>query len=299
MGTDGHACDEWSVDRVRCLVLRTTDCGLHVFPARRGKVRVVNRPPVVIAKDVHVSYHVMEDRSAGLKQRFASGRRGSGRARVVRAVRGVSFELFESESLGLIGSNGSGKSTLLAALTGLLPVQQGAIRVRSRPTLLGVGAALRPALSGRRNIVLGSLALGNNAREARASVDDIIDFSGLRESIDLPMNTYSSGMRARLTFAIATAVVPDILLIDEALAVGDVRFRHRSRERIDDILAAAGAVILVSHNLSEIESSCDRVLWLEKGVVRADGEPADVISEYLDDQGNAERRDAADQPTST
>lgn len=259
----------------------------------------MSRPLVVLAEDVHVSYHVMEDRAEGLKQRFATGRRGHSRARVINAIRGVSFELFEGDSLGLIGSNGSGKSTLLAAMTGLLPVQQGKIRVRSRPTLLGVGAALRPALSGRRNIVLGSLAIGNNAREARESVDDIIEFSGLRDSIDLPMKTYSSGMRARLTFAIATAVIPDILLIDEALAVGDVRFRQRSRERIDEILAAAGAVILVSHNLDEIKSSCDRVLWLEGGVVRAEGKPDDVIPEYLDDQSDTGRRGSAAQSKSS
>ena len=160
----------------------------------------------------------------------------------MHAVRGVSFVLREGDTLGLIGSNGSGKSTLLSALTGLLPLEQGRIHVRSRPTLLGVGAVLRPALSGRRNIVLGLLAVGLNAREAHERVDDVIDFSGIRESIDLPMKTYSSGMRARLTFAIATAVTPDILLIDEALAVGDEQFRKRSRERIDDVLAGAGAL---------------------------------------------------------
>lgn len=240
----------------------------------------MSRTPVVIAENVHVSYTVMEDRSASIKQRFARG--GSrGRSRKVHAVRGVSFAVHEGDTVGLIGSNGSGKSTLLAALTGLLPLQQGRILVRSRPTLLGVGAALRPALSGRRNVILGLLALGMNARQAHEHSDAVIDFSGIRDSIDLPMQTYSSGMRARLTFAIATAVTPDILLIDEALAVGDEAFRKRSRERIDDVLDHAGALILVTHNLNEIKASCERAIWLEQGVIRAEGAPEEVVDTYL------------------
>lgn len=246
-------------------------------------------PPVVIAQDVHVSYTVMEERDNSIKQRFARRGRHLGRSRQVHAVRGVSFVLREGDTLGLIGSNGSGKSTLLSALTGLLPLEQGRIHVRSRPTLLGVGAVLRPALSGRRNIVLGLLAVGLNAREAHERVDDVIDFSGIRESIDLPMKTYSSGMRARLTFAIATAVTPDILLIDEALAVGDEQFRKRSRERIDDVLAGAGALILVTHNLAEIKSSCDRAIWLENGLIRSEGRPDDVIEAYLESEKSASR----------
>ena len=246
-------------------------------------------PPVVIAEDVHVSYTVMEERESSLKQRFARRGRPHGRSRQVHAVKGVSFVLREGDTLGLIGSNGSGKSTLLAALTGLLPLQQGRIQVRSRPTLLGVGAVLRPALSGRRNIVLGLLAVGLNAREAHERIDDVIDFSGIRESIDLPMKTYSSGMRARLTFAIATAVTPDILLIDEALAVGDEQFRKRSRERIDEVLAGAGALVLVTHNLSEISSSCDRAIWMESGLVRSEGHPDEVIETYLASEESAIR----------
>jgi len=239
-------------------------------------------PPIVVAEDVHVSYTVMEDRDASIKQRFARRGRPRGRSRQVHAVRGVTFTVHEGDTLGLIGSNGSGKSTLLSALTGLLPLRQGRILVRSRPTLLGVGAALRPALSGRRNVLLGLLALGLTAREAHEQSDAVIDFSGIRESIDLPMRTYSSGMRARLTFAIATAVTPDILLIDEALAVGDEAFRKRSRERVDEVLDHAGALILVTHNLNEIRASCERAIWLEQGLIRAEGSPDEVVDTYLE-----------------
>lgn len=237
---------------------------------------------IVIADDVHVSYTVFEDRSSSLKQRFAGGQKG--RSRRVHAVRGVSFEIYEGDSLGLVGSNGSGKSTLLSALTGLLPLQQGQILVRSRPTLLGVGAVLKPALSGRRNIMLGLLAMGLSSRDAKQRVDGIVEFSGIAESIDLPMRTYSSGMRARLTFAIATAVTPDILLIDEALVVGDEQFRIRSRERMNEVLAEAGALVLVSHNLGEIRSTCNRAIWLERGVILAEGDPDEVIDRYLEAQ---------------
>ena len=227
--------------------------------------------------DVHVSYDAVTDDGAGLKGVLSSSRR---RFHRVHAVKGVSFEVRQGESLGIVGSNGSGKSTLLAAMTGLLPVDRGEIWVRSRPTLLGVGAVMRPSLSGRRNIVIGGLALGLTLDEVRRAMDGIIAFSGLEASIDLPMRTYSSGMRARLMFAIATSTVPEILLIDEALAVGDAEFAQRSQRRINTIRDRAGSVILVSHNHRELRDSCDRVVWLEKGELVASGDPDDVLDTY-------------------
>lgn len=237
-------------------------------------------PVVVQVDDLHVMYRVYEDKQLGVRERLAQ-RKIRRRYREVHAVRGVSFELHEGESLGIVGANGSGKSTLLSALTGLLPIESGTIRVRSRPTLLGVGAVLRQGLSGRRNIVLGCLAAGMTPADVETRIDDIIEFSGLGEFIDMPMKAYSSGMKARLTFSIATARTPDILLIDEALAVGDERFKKRSMQRIREIRDHAGAVVLVSHNSAEIKSSCTRVIWLDRGVVRADGEAEAVVDEYL------------------
>lgn len=237
-------------------------------------------PVVVQVDDVHVIYRVYEDKQLGMRERIAQ-RKVRRRYREVHAVRGVSFELHEGESLGIVGANGSGKSTLLSALTGLLPIESGTIRVRSRPTLLGVGAVLRQGLSGRRNIVLGCLAAGMTPAEVEAKIDDIIEFSGLDDFIDMPMKAYSSGMKARLTFSIATARTPDILLIDEALAVGDERFKKRSMQRVREIREQAGAVVLVSHNSAEIKSSCNRAIWLDQGIVRADGEAEAVVDEYL------------------
>lgn len=238
------------------------------------------RAVTVRVDDAHVYYRVYEDPAAGIKQLFASGRTGR-RYQTIRAVRGVSLELHESETLGLIGANGSGKSTLLAAMTGLLPLASGTIFGRSRPSLLGVSAALRSALSGRRNILIGGLALGFTRAEVESRMDEIIDFAGLRAAIDRPLRTYSSGMRARLNFAIATARIPDILLIDEALSVGDEDFRARSAERIDEVRSAAGSVVLVSHNMAEIEGSCDRVAWLDDGMLKAVGESGEVVAAYL------------------
>ena len=235
------------------------------------------RPITVCVADVHVSYDSIIDGGAGVKGLFGGRRRNHRR---VHAVKGVSFKIREGESIGIVGANGSGKSTLLSAMTGLLPVQSGEIWVRSRPTLLGVGAVMRPALSGRRNITIGGLALGLTLAEVSELEEEIIAFSGLADSIDLPMRAYSSGMRARLMFAIATSTTPDILLIDEALAVGDAEFFQRSQRRIDEIRKQAGAVVLVSHNHAELRQSCDRVLWLDQGDLIQEGDPDDVIEAY-------------------
>ena len=231
----------------------------------------------VLLDDVHVTYRVYEDRSPTIREVVRGHRR---KAREIHAVRGVSLVARRGESVGIVGRNGSGKSTLLQALAGLLPVDQGEVFARSQPTLLGVGSALQNNLSGRRNIVLGCLALGLPSSEIDDRVQDVIDFADIEEFIDLPMSAYSSGMRARLLFAIATAVVPDILVIDEALAVGDEAFRLKSKERIAGLRAEAGTVFLVSHALDTIAESCSRVIWMERGRTIADGDPDDIVERY-------------------
>ena len=201
-------------------------------------------------------------------------------ARVIEAVRGVTFDVAVGESVGVIGPNGSGKTSLLQATTGLLPLAGGQVLVRSTPAFLGVQAVLRPHLTGWRNIQLGLLAQGLDAAEARDRAGGVAEFTGLGDFLDLRMETYSSGMRARLHFAVATALAPEILLIDEALAVGDREFRDKSAARLDEHRAAAGTVLLVSHNLAEIRRSCSRVIWLQEGLVAADGPTEDVLAAY-------------------
>ena len=201
-------------------------------------------------------------------------------ARVIEAVRGVTFDVAVGESVGVIGPNGSGKTSLLQATTGLLPLAGGQVLVRSTPAFLGVQAILRPHLTGWRNIQLGLLAQGLNTAEARDRTGEVAEFTGLDDFLDLRMETYSSGMRARLHFAVATALAPEILLIDEALAVGDREFRDKSAARLDEHRAAAGTVLLVSHNLTEIRRSCSRVIWLQEGLVALDGPTEDVLAAY-------------------
>ena len=240
----------------------------------------VDAPPLSIrVSDVHVDYQVFGDRRrAGLRGRFVD--RNLAGTSVVHAVRGVSFDVASGEALGLVGLNGSGKSTLLAAIAGVLPATSGEILVADEPRLMGVGAALIPAATGYRNIRLGCLALGMTADEADERIDELVEFTELGDAIHRPLNTYSSGMRARVQFAIATAIEPKILLIDEALAVGDRRFRRRSRQRIEEIIASAGTLLMVNHALNELASFCTRGIWLDDGAVRMDGPIDEVIEAY-------------------
>lgn len=233
----------------------------------------------VRAENLHVRYRVYEDYRPSLGALVANaGRRR--RYKEIQALRGVSFEAHAGEAIGIIGFNGSGKTTLMRAIAGLLPPSEGAVYARSTPMLLGVGAVLNKSLSGRRNIMLGGLALGLSREEVLDREDEIIEFSGVEDAIDRPMKTYSSGMSARLQFAISSAVEPDILIIDEALSVGDKDFKKKSSTRIKELRDNAGTVFLVTHGMGSIRDTCNRVLWIEEGRLRADGDPEEVIEEY-------------------
>ncbi|GIG54041.1 ABC transporter ATP-binding protein [Demequina activiva] len=234
--------------------------------------------PTVVVDDLHIKYKT-----------FASGKAASGtRAllqrqrgiRVVHAVKGMTFVAHEGESIGVIGHNGSGKSSLMRAIAGLQSPASGSVFASSQPALLGVNAALLGDLSGSKNVILGSLALGNSRAQADAVYQDIVDFSGLEEFIDLPMKTYSSGMAARLRFSIAVSRDHQILLVDEALAVGDKEFRAKSEARIRELREQAGTVFLVSHSMRSILDTCSRVLWIDHGNLKMDGDPQEVVDAY-------------------
>lgn len=243
------------------------------------------RTPVVIVDNLHVKYQVYSSGksvgAAGAKRLLQSSARG---IREVHAVKGVSFVAYENESIGVIGSNGSGKSTLMRTITGLTTPAEGSVYASSRPNMLGVGAALIGDLSGDKNIMLGGLALGYNRQEINEMREDIIKFAELEEFIDLPMRTYSSGMSARLKFAIAASKQHDILIVDEALSVGDARFRKRSEAKIREIRENAGTIFLVSHSMNSILDTCNRVIWIEKGVLRMDGDAKTVVEAYKDNK---------------
>ena len=202
------------------------------------------------------------------------------KVREIHAVRDVSFIARHGESIGIIGRNGSGKSTLLRAVAGLIPPSGGRLWVAGQPSLLGVNAVLMNKLSGERNIYIGAQALGLSKAEIAERFDEIVEFSGIGDAVYLPMSTYSSGMGARLRFAISTAAAPDVLMIDEALATGDADFRAKSAQRISEIREQAGTVFLVSHSNSSIRQICNRVLWMDQGELVMDGSTEEVMSAY-------------------
>jgi teichoic acid transport system ATP-binding protein len=244
--------------------------------------------PVVVVDDVQVIYKVF---GTGKKARGAGDSQAKKtRMREVHAVKGVSFVVYEGETVGIVGSNGSGKSSLMRAIAGLFPATKGAVYTLGKPTMLGVGAALLPNLSGEKNIMLGGLALGFDKKEIAAASESIINFSGLKDFIDLPMRTYSQGMSARLRFSIAAAKKHDILIIDEALAVGDRQFRMKAEAKIREMRQEAGTVFLVSHNMKSIQDTCNRVIWLEKGELLMDGDPVQVCDAFIAamDKGDSE-----------
>jgi teichoic acid transport system ATP-binding protein len=235
--------------------------------------------PVVVVDDVHVIYKVFGTgkKAAAVGSKLAK----KSRMREVHAVKGVSFVVHEGETIGIVGSNGSGKSSLMRAIAGLYPSTKGAVYTFAKPTMLGVGAALLPNLSGEKNIMLGGLAMGYQKKEIAAASESIINFSGLKDFIDLPMRTYSQGMSARLRFSIAASKKHDILIIDEALAVGDRQFRLKAEAKIRQMREDAGTVFLVSHNMKSIQETCNRVLWIEKGELLMDGEPKEVCDAFV------------------
>jgi lipopolysaccharide transport system ATP-binding protein len=209
------------------------------------------------------------------------------------ALRDVSFEVKRGECLGLIGANGAGKSTLLKLINGIILPDTGTIRVHGRVGgLLELGAGFHPMLTGRENVCLSGAILGLSRDEIEAKFDGIVEFAGLEEFVDSPVKYYSSGMYVRLGFAVAISSAPDVLLIDESLAVGDTAFRKRCVDRVNDLIKRGMTIIVVAHNLQEIERITRRVLLLDHGDIRADGVPEEVIGSYMGLLSHYERHKA-------
>ena len=247
------------------------------------------REPAVVADRLGVDYEIHVERQRSLR-RLLSGDVRERETRRIPALKGVSLTASVGEAIGVIGHNGSGKSTLLRAIGGLVPLAEGRVRVRATPLLLGVTAALEPQLSARQNVFLGGTALRIPRSVLAERLEHIIAFAGVEEFVDVPLRAFSSGMRARLQFAIATAVTPEVLLIDEALSVGDAEFKARSDARIREMIAAAGTVFYVSHSLNGLVDICHRALWIDHGELIADG-PADaVVAAYREHAGRRRRR---------
>lgn len=201
------------------------------------------------------------------------------------ALRDISFNVMPGEVIGIIGANGAGKSTLLKILTGITPPTEGEIIMRGRvASLLEVGTGFHPELTGRENIFLNGAILGMTKKEIASKFDEIVEFSGIGKFLDTPVKRYSSGMYVRLAFSVAAHMEPDILLIDEVLAVGDAEFQKKCLGKMEEVTGKAGRTILfISHNMAAIQRLCHKTVWLEKGKVKEVGETEEVINHYLDE----------------
>jgi ABC-type polysaccharide/polyol phosphate transport system ATPase subunit len=241
-------------------------------------------------------------RSVGtFKSALLSGRPGHALApdQGVPALTDVSFRVDPGETVGVVGANGSGKSTLLKLLAGVLKPTTGTVEVRGRlAALLELGAGFHPEISGRENVLINGLLLGLTKREVAARFDEIVRFAELEEFIDAPVKTYSSGMAVRLGFAIAAHSDPDVLLVDEVLAVGDEAFARRSLEKFGEFERAGKTLLFVSHDLGLVADRCRRALWLDRGRLAADGPSAETIALYRENvsEREADRRGVAERP---
>ena len=225
------------------------------------------------------NFRLYHEKNQYLKSTMLNGRRS--RFDEFWALKEISFDIPEGSTFGIIGPNGSGKSTLLKCLAGILTPDKGTLKVNGRiSALLELGAGFHPDLTGRENIYLNGAILGMTNREIKTNFDDIIDFAGLGQFIDTPVKNYSSGMVVRLGFAIATNVDPEILIIDEVLAVGDASFQQRCFEKIESFRKEGKTIILVSHGLSQITQLCTTAAWLERGSLRMIGSSFEVVSDY-------------------
>lgn len=225
------------------------------------------------------SFRIHHERTNSLKERLTGGRRN--RFEEFLALREVSFAVREGEVFGVIGHNGSGKSTLLKCMAGILRPDAGEVRVAKRMSaLLELGAGFHPELSGRDNVFLNAAILGMTRREIAKRFDEIVAFSGLEQFIDTPVKTYSSGMYVRLAFSVAINVDPELLLIDEILAVGDVTFQQRCMEKFSEFRDQGRTIVLVTHDLTSVRDMCDRGLWLDHGSIRGEGNPSELVEQY-------------------
>jgi lipopolysaccharide transport system ATP-binding protein len=236
----------------------------------------------VVADGVSKRFRIYHERNQSLKQTVLRRRRGV--YEEFWALKDVSLEIPESTTFGFIGENGSGKSTLLKCIAKILVPDEGTIRtVGSVSALLELGAGFHPELSGRENVFLNGAILGIGAKELNEKFDEIVAFAGIERFIDTPVKNYSSGMYVRLGFSVAINVSPDILLVDEVLAVGDAEFQGRCRSKFKQLREAGCTIIVVSHSMGLIEDLCDLAAWLDDGRIKVIGPAPDVIDAYLEE----------------
>ena len=239
---------------------------------------------IVEATDISLAYRRTRHRVSSLKQTAIDTINRRIAYEEFFALKGVTFNIARGETVSVIGRNGAGKSTLLKVVGRVLPPTTGRVVVRGLVApMIELGAGFNPELTGAENIVLYGTLLGRTPKEMKTRIEPIADWAGLTEHLDIPIRAYSSGMIARLAFATATDVTPDLLLIDEILSVGDADFREKSAGRTVELMNGGCAVLLVSHDLEAVEKMSTRAIYLENGLQKFSGQPQDVIDAYLSD----------------
>lgn len=232
--------------------------------------------PVIELRNVGIQYRV--PRRLGRKQGIRKDPRWEGDK--FWALRQIDLSIYDGEVVGILGRNGSGKSSLGQLLAGAFDCDEGSIFIRGKATLLALGLGFKPDLSGRDNIMINGVLLGNSRRQVREKIEEIVDFAGIGEFIDEPVKNYSSGMRARLGFSIAVSFKPEILILDEVLATGDAEFKERARSKINELISEASVVIVISHQIAFVKAICTWAIWLSDGRIVGQGEPKDIAREY-------------------
>ena len=236
---------------------------------------------MIEVENVTMKFRMSDEPLNSLKEVFTTAVNGKLRFNEFLALDHVSFALEKGKTLGLIGKNGAGKSTTLKLISGILKPTEGTIRTYGNIVpMLELGAGFDLELTGKENIYLNGAILGYSKEYLESKYDEIVDFAEIREFIDMPIRNYSSGMMARLAFSIASVVQPEILIVDEILAVGDVAFQEKSFNRMKELMSGGATVLFVSHDLEKIEEMCDKVIWLDHGKVVMFGDTDEVCSAY-------------------
>lgn len=236
---------------------------------------------MIEVENVSISYKMMKDRVKSIKEYIVQVLKHKIQYEEFRALNNVSFEVKKGEVMGIIGKNGAGKSTLLKVISGILKPSEGSVRLKGNVVpMLELGSGFDFDLSGRENIFLNGAILGYSEEFLKNKFDEILEFSELKDFIDVPIRNYSSGMVMRLAFSVATQVNPEILIVDEILAVGDSVFQEKSKAKMLELMSGGTTVLFTSHSIEQIKEMCDRVIWLDKGNVMEIGEPNDICGKY-------------------
>ena len=236
---------------------------------------------MIEVNDVHMKFNLASEKLDSFKEYLIKTLKHEVTYEEFWALKGVSFQVEKGDALGLIGLNGSGKSTMLKVIAGVLKPTKGLVEVNgSVAPLIELGAGFDADLTARENVFLNGAILGYSRREMEKYYDDIVEFSELGNFVDVPVKNFSSGMVARLAFAIATIGTPDILIVDEALSVGDFRFQQKCEQRIQRMIDQGSTILFVSHSIGQVESLCNKIVWLDHGLVKMSGDVKTVCEEY-------------------